>query len=227
LPLNFDSPYKATSVIEFWRRWHVTLSRFLRDYLYFSLGGNRKGPLRRQLNLAVTMLLGGLWHGAGWNFVIWGGLHGVYLMINHAWRSLTGARGKGRGLPTFVARSLTFLAVVLAWVFFRADTWAAALRVLKGLFGMGSDAATALPVGEVSAWLAVLFVIAWWAPNTQQIMRAHEPVLQTDRTVPALSGVSRLLAWRPTIIHAVVASAIFVSCVLSMNRVREFLYFQF
>ena len=86
LPLNFDSPYKATNIIEFWRRWHMTLSRFLRDYLYIPLGGNRKGQVRRYASIMITMLLGGLWHGAAWNFVLWGGLHGLYLMINHAWR---------------------------------------------------------------------------------------------------------------------------------------------
>src|ERR1700709_176948 len=86
LPVNFRSPYKATSIIEFWRHWHITLSRFLRDYLYIPLGGNRLGEQRRYLNLLVTMLLGGLWHGAGWNYLIWGGLHGIYLSINHLWR---------------------------------------------------------------------------------------------------------------------------------------------
>ncbi|MBL8463808.1 MAG: MBOAT family protein, partial [Thauera sp.] len=90
LPLNFDSPYKAGSISEFWRRWHMTLSRFLRDYLYIALGGNRKGSLRRHANLFVTMVLGGLWHGAGWTFVVWGALHGFYLMVNHAWRWLVG-----------------------------------------------------------------------------------------------------------------------------------------
>ena len=87
LPLNFNSPYKATGIIDFWRRWHMTLSRFLRDYLYIPLGGNRMGPSRRYVNMITVMLLGGLWHGAGWNFVIWGALHGVYLGVNHAWRS--------------------------------------------------------------------------------------------------------------------------------------------
>jgi hypothetical protein len=85
LPLNFNSPYKATSIIDFWRRWHMTLSQFLRDYLYISLGGNRRGPALRYANLGITMLLGGLWHGAAWTFVVWGALHGAYLCINHAW----------------------------------------------------------------------------------------------------------------------------------------------
>src|SRR6185503_1089071 len=86
LPINFNSPYKATNIADFWRRWHMTLSRFLRDYLYIALGGNKKGRLRRYTNLMVTMLLGGLWHGAGWNFVLWGALHGAYLCLHQLWR---------------------------------------------------------------------------------------------------------------------------------------------
>src|SRR5690606_424877 len=96
LPVNFHSPYKAANIIEFWRRWHMTLSRFLRDYLYIPLGGNRRGPARRYVNLLVTMLLGGLWHGAGWTFVAWGALHGVYLVVNHAWIALRARLGFGR-----------------------------------------------------------------------------------------------------------------------------------
>jgi alginate O-acetyltransferase complex protein AlgI len=88
LPLNFDSPYKARNIVEFWKRWHITLSRFLRDYLYIPLGGNRRGPPRRYVNLLATMLIGGLWHGASWTFVLWGGLHGIYLVVNHLWRSM-------------------------------------------------------------------------------------------------------------------------------------------
>ncbi len=94
-PRNFDSPYKATSIVDFWRRWHITLSSFLRDYLYIQLGGNRKGPARRYLNLFLTMLLGGLWHGAGWTFVVWGALHGFYLVVNHAFAALRGGAGLG------------------------------------------------------------------------------------------------------------------------------------
>ena len=97
LPVNFRSPYQAASIIEFWRLWHITLSRFLRDYLYIPLGGNRLGEQRRYINLMVTMLLGGLWHGAGWNFLVWGGLHGVYLSINHVWREWRGGPGSKFG----------------------------------------------------------------------------------------------------------------------------------
>ncbi len=100
LPINFHSPYKAASIIDFWRRWHMTLSRFLRHYLYIPLGGNRKGGARRYANLMIVMLLGGLWHGAGWTFALWGGLHGLYLMVNHGWRAVMGAAAGASGTPS-------------------------------------------------------------------------------------------------------------------------------
>src|SRR5882762_880414 len=131
LPLNFNSPYKATSIIDFWRRWHMTLSQFLRDYLYIPLGGNRHGPLLRYVNLAITMLLGGLWHGAAWTFVVWGALHGAYLCINHAWNHY-GPKTPPRFAPlaNLAGLVLTFLAVVVAWVFFRAENIEWAIYVL-------------------------------------------------------------------------------------------------
>ncbi len=115
LPVNFNSPYQASSVIDFWHRWHITLSRFLRDYLYIPLGGNRLGKARRYVNLMITMLLGGLWHGANWTFVVWGGLHGAYLVINHGFRALGGNRKRG-----IWTRGVTFVSVAIAWVMFRA-----------------------------------------------------------------------------------------------------------
>ncbi|MBI4938105.1 MAG: MBOAT family protein [Nitrosomonadales bacterium] len=141
LPANFNSPYKATSIIEFWRRWHMTLSRFLRDYLYIPLGGNRKGKPRRYLNLMATMLLGGLWHGASWTFVVWGGLHGVYLAINHLWREVAAEKflywvPKWVGL--LAGGMLTFIAVVAAWVVFRANDMPHALVILKAMFGIAA-----------------------------------------------------------------------------------------
>src|SRR5205823_5129247 len=112
LPVNFNSPYKATSIIDFWRRWHITLSRFLRDYLYIPLGGNRRGKTRRYINLMLTMLLGGLWHGANWTFAVWGGLHGLYLVINHAWHAIRQRiHWTSTPIETLLGQALTFAAV--------------------------------------------------------------------------------------------------------------------
>src|SRR6266436_6022399 len=132
LPLNFNSPYKAQNIVDFWRRWHMTLSQFLRDYLYIPLGGNRHGRVLRYVNLMITMLLGGLWHGAAWTFVVWGALHGVYLCINHAWINFGPAVSPRLApLANTAAFVLTFLSVVVAWVFFRADSLSAAIYVLS------------------------------------------------------------------------------------------------
>jgi alginate O-acetyltransferase complex protein AlgI len=150
LPVNFASPYKAGSIIEFWRCWHMTLSRFLRDYLYVPLGGSRRGALRRYGNLMITMLVGGLWHGAGWQFIFWGGLHGAYLIVNHAWRGLVPGQFPTPRLLKLplrvVGTALTFVAVVCAWVVFRAESVSAAfgiLRAMIGLQGGGIDRLTA------------------------------------------------------------------------------------
>jgi len=141
LPINFNSPYKSTSIIEFWRRWHITLSTFLRDYLYIPLGGNRHGKLRRYINLLATMLLGGLWHGAGWTFVLWGALHGGYLVINHLWREMVAERFL-RWIPDWLGAltggALTFIAVVGAWVVFRSDNMEQAMVILKAMFGVSA-----------------------------------------------------------------------------------------
>src|SRR6201995_72807 len=191
LPVNFRSPYKATSIIEFWRRWHITLSRFLRDYLYIPLGGNRLGEQRRYVNLLVTMLLGGLWHGAAWNFVIWGGLHGIYLGINPRWRA-----GRGEAPASMPAKALcgalTFSAVVIAWVFFRAKPAAGAWQMLGSLFGFEAGSAAYASPGVLRVMdlpvlvggdallligaciVALALTIALTLPNVPQLFRYRE-----------------------------------------------------
>ncbi|MBA2587653.1 MAG: MBOAT family protein [Alphaproteobacteria bacterium] len=134
LPLNFWSPYKSGSIIEFWRRWHMTLSRFLRDYVYIPLGGNRGGEARRYRNLLLTMLVGGIWHGAGWTFVAWGALHGVALAVNHLWAEHV-PRPLGSRLYRMVAHLMTLLVVVCGWVIFRSPSMQAAGRVFAGMSG--------------------------------------------------------------------------------------------
>lgn len=139
LPMNFYSPYKSTSIIEFWRRWHITLSRFLRDYLYITLGGSRKGAYRRYINLFLTMLIGGIWHGAGWTFIVWGGLHGTYLIINHAWRNIRinilKWSSNVSSFEVMLSTLVTFTSVTVAWVYFRAESLSDANSLLATMFG--------------------------------------------------------------------------------------------
>ncbi len=167
-PKNFDSPYLAESLTDFWRRWHISLSTWLRDYLYLPLGGNRKGPRRTYVNLAVVMLLGGLWHGAAWNFVVWGGLHGAWLALERA----IGKRSLYGGLPRPARIALTFIGVLVTWVFFRAPDMTAALRYLTAMLGLADAAPAAAllrgvlysPYSVLS--LAVAAAIAWGCPQT-------------------------------------------------------------
>ena len=180
LPFNFDSPYRSLSISEFWRRWHISLSTFLRDYLYVPLGGNRRGPVRRYLNLATTMLLGGLWHGASWTFVFWGGLHGLYLMLNHGFRAVVGeqrlARWSRRRVYLAACWALTMLSVVVAWVFFRAETFGGAARLLGAMAGAGAppDVHVLLHNAGLKAavgwgWVAALAAIALLPMNSNRI----------------------------------------------------------
>jgi len=167
-PKNFDSPYKADSLTDFWRRWHISLSTCLRDYLYVPLGGNRKGRARTYVNLMLVMLLGGLWHGASWNFVIWGGLHGAGLALERADRRT----GYFARLPRAVRVATTFLFVLVGWVFFRAPDLRSALDYLGAMFGGGSPQAGAgllagllyRPYYALCVGLAA--AIAFFAPQT-------------------------------------------------------------
>ncbi len=167
-PKNFDSPYKAESITDFWRRWHQSLSTWLRDYLYKPLGGNRRGPRRTYVNLALVMLLGGLWHGAAWNFVIWGGFHGVLLAAERA----NGKRPLWSALPRPLRVGATFLAVLFSWVFFRADDLGASVAYLAAMVGLGDAAAGAPLLGGIVYQpyyllsIAVAAAVAWGAPQT-------------------------------------------------------------
>ena len=221
LPYNFDSPYKATSIIDFWRRWHITLSNWLRDYLYIPLGGSRHGPARRYVNLLVTMLLGGLWHGAAWTFVIWGLLHGLYLMINHGWRALPG-RTASRLLPRPTAWLLTFVAVAFAWVFFRSPTFGHALAMVEGLAGMNglhSDALAPVFGAGKALVLGIALMVSLLMPNTQTLIDVSE---RDD----AAGGPWRL-RWRPTLAWSAVLATLFLISFTQMSARREFVYFQF
>lgn len=223
-PLNFRSPYQARDISDFWRRWNITLSVFLRDYLYIPLGGNRRGEARRNANLMITMLLGGLWHGAAWSFMLWGGLHGVYLVVHHQWRR-TGWR-----LPGAVVQAITLFAVLIAWVPFRAGTMRACWIMLRGLAGLGG---VLLPAMIVRA-MPVLRLVA--RPV------AVLPWLGTARTMSVVQGSALLvLTWGIILlapdIHslrvrdrnaALVAGFAFtVQALFFAPFARPFIYFQF
>jgi D-alanyl-lipoteichoic acid acyltransferase DltB (MBOAT superfamily) len=259
LPINFYSPYKANSIIEFWHRWHITLSRFLRDYLYFPLGGNRKGKFRRYINLMTTMLLGGLWHGAGWTFIIWGGLHGLYLCVNHGWKAIENELFKKESdtsiLPKAFGRLITFVAVVVAWVMFRAESLDGAINMYAGMFGgNGVSLPTSLepvltslsePLSTLGVnydgmfknnvfgspkhgllMLLAMLLIVWFAPNTYDWLKREKPALGLDDYL-LVNKTSRLAIWKYNVVFAFVLALITVVCVISMSSPSEFLYFQF
>ncbi len=235
LPLNFDSPYRATNIIDFWRRWHITLSRFLRDYVYIPLGGGRRGVVLRYSNLMITMLVGGLWHGAGWTFVIWGGLHGLYLVINHGFRAATGrffAASRALRLAGVIpAWALTMVVVVVGWVFFRAADLPTALRVLTSMFTAVDAApypadlqATLLGNGKF-LWLGLLAVVVVFAPSTHDYIRDYAPNHGSSNVSP----INRWPAWRPVFLHGLVVGVLLFFTVKRyfVLAPTEFLYFNF
>lgn len=223
LPINFNQPYRATSIIDFWRRWHISLSQFLRDYLYIPLGGNRNGPLMRYLNLLVTMLLGGFWHGAGWNYILWGGVHGIYLIINHLWRS-TYILNKFSKLTNkfWIVFSwiLTFLSVAVAWVIFRAESLSSAQNILISMFGIDSRSISFKEVidgnfllvangGKTCINLLLLAFLGIWT----------YPIIEKMR----IFLVNQKIVWLQSILMAAIT-------ILMINRFgtySPFLYFQF
>jgi len=254
LPLNFNSPFKALNMADFWRRWHITLIRFLRDYLYIPLGGNRKGELRRYANIMITMLLAGIWHGAGWTFTIWGGLHGLMITAARLWQTSRQAIGLNTGPSTFFTRQLaqgtTFLAFVASMAVFRADSLDSAwvlMQTMSGINGIAlplpweerlgaiGSAISALGVsfkplpyiesGEYT-YLLLLFLFVRLLPNTQEVLGAYQPVLDAEKH-RLQEPASRIFHWRPTFVWAMAMSLIFLASLLSLHRQTEFFYFQF
>jgi alginate O-acetyltransferase complex protein AlgI len=232
LPLNFNSPYKAVNIIEFWRRWHMTLSRFLRDYLYIPLGGNRHGTFRRYINLILTMGIGGLWHGAAWTFVLWGLFHGACLGLNHLWQELWGPGRWRWPLPSWLTgwsgRVLTFFLVVIGWVLFRSVNLNAAGVVLQGMFGLGSGPTLGTPAllkGKDWIWLAGLLAFVWLLPNAAQLVRDQQPypVILKEGWSPRLAWQR----WRMTPGWAYITAVLLGAAVLSLSKAGEFLYYNF
>lgn len=246
LPINFYSPYQSHNIIEFWRRWHISLSTFLRDYLYIPLGGNRRGKLRRHCNLLITMLLGGLWHGASWTFVVWGGLHGLYLILNHGWQWLSQKLSLPH-LPRILTMLLTFIAVVVAWVFFRADTFQTALKLLEAMFTYPKLPSTTIISSFTSGICALFdktttslvtiqqgyflgpasigFFIIWLLPNTSQLFEKYEEDKKHRDIAPAKMKWEPSFSWALLIVF--ILSADFIKNFGINLPPSPFLYFQF
>tara|TARA_R110002110_G_scaffold415719_1_gene654198 strand:+ start:33363 stop:34745 length:1383 start_codon:yes stop_codon:yes gene_type:complete len=254
LPINFNSPYKAKSVIEFWHRWHITLSTFLKDHIYIPLGGNRNGIPRKYSYLFITMVLGGLWHGAGFNFLIWGALHGIYLILNHAWTDSSAKKYaifclKSR-LYSYLSLIITFVAIMYAWVFFRAESFSAAINIIQGMTGINGIIIPEhylnwAPIPNKSHWLEFFyihtgtiplfqgtleisalmlgFILIWKLPNTNQFFYNELPAYQ-DCLYPQKASA---IMWHPAKTWAMVFALVSVIVLMMMNNVTEFLYYQF
>lgn len=248
LPINFNSPYKSTNIIDFWRRWHMTLSQFLRDYVYIPLGGNRKGEIRKFLNLIATMLIGGLWHGANWSFVIWGGMHGILLTLNHLWREvceyLGWIRMRDFAVYKIAGKLLTFFLVACAWVFFRIGNRHAAPFMFNGLLGLNgfgikpesylfhmrnrvADLAIdklGLSINEMSMALLLLLCalgIAWILPNSQQMLRYRHRWHGL--------AVFKFFIWKPQPLYLFGSMILFYTSLVFMTNLvfKPFAYFAF
>ncbi|EFM12656.1 membrane bound O-acyl transferase MBOAT family protein [Paenibacillus curdlanolyticus YK9] len=200
LPQNFNSPYKARNIQDFWRRWHMTLSRFLRDYIYIPLGGNRKGESRMLVNLMITFLLGGLWHGAGWTFLMWGFLHGAGQIIHRLWSRF------GVVMPRWLAWLITFQFINLTWVFFRADSWNEAFRIIRGMTGVAGLSISGLEaIGPAMIWIALLLPVVLFMRNTKEREQTMQPNWRTAAAIGCL----------------------FVFSLMYFNKISTFLYFNF
>jgi alginate O-acetyltransferase complex protein AlgI len=210
LPDNFRMPYAAIGFSDFWRRWHISLSTWLRDYLYIPLGGNRGTEMRTYVNLMLTMLLGGLWHGANWTFVAWGGLHGLYLAVERWLRERTGVAGDPeRAWSRFTFALLTYFLVNITWVFFRANDFGAAARVLAGMFGAAPDAPAVLPtIYMIKAAVIVIAIVM-----VQWLMRKRELEDVVSRTPWWLVGLA--------------TSAMLFAVIVAQGSGEAFIYFQF
>ncbi|MFA5273185.1 MAG: MBOAT family protein [Candidatus Peribacter sp.] len=236
LPINFNAPYRSSSIREFWKRWHITLSRFVMDYLYIPLGGSRHGQVRTLLNLFVAMVIAGLWHGAGWTFVFWGAWHGGLLVLHRVWLKVADypvLRVVAVPVRLF-AVPLTFVMVTVGWVFFRAENFAAALVLLQGMAGLNAIAfspdMSLLP--SAFAWkrclelLAALAVIVWFAPQTQSFVKEITPA-DTPEEQP--DPFTLRLRWKPTVFFALCSTVMAVVAVTTLFLAQEhvFIYFQF
>ncbi len=221
LPINFNSPYKATSIQDFWRRWHITLSRFLKEYIYIPLGGNRKGEFRIYSNLMATFIIGGIWHGAGWTFLFWGFLHGIAIVIQRAWTKV------GIKLNALFAWFITFNFINITWVFFRAKEWDDAIKVLKSMF----TGALVLPL----EWKENLNFLSeynvefgyWLYSISRDPYTMYWVGIGLFITVILKNSNELAKKFKPNLLTSLYAAVLFLTAASSLEKLSEFLYFNF
>ena len=219
LPMNFNSPYKALSIQDFWRRWHMTLSNFLTKYIYFPLGGSRKGTIRTYINILIVFFVSGFWHGAGWTFIIWGFMHGVAQVINRLWNKA------GFKLPKLLAWFITFQFVNASWVFFRAPSVGEAVTVLKSMIGLNG---VSLPVGLQETLLSKLH-LPYYDFTLGDSFTQIVGLLLIAFVVVLIAKNSMYYRdhFKPNWTHAIFISAVIIYSVFQLQQVSEFLYFNF
>jgi len=222
LPINFNSPYKATDIQDFWRRWHITLSRFLKDYVYIPLGGNRKGEFRTYSNLLSTFIIGGIWHGAGWTFVFWGFLHGIALVIHRAWSKL------GLKLWTWLAWLITFNFINIAWVFFRAKEWSDAVKVLGSMFSL-DNVVLASSLSDTLSFLSDYNL--HFGDYTGSLPDAKDSIFWLFGGLVFIlffkNSMELISKFRTSIYYLLIILISFLISIGEMNEFSEFLYFNF
>jgi len=228
LPVNFDSPYKSVNITQFWRKWHMTLSFFFRDYLYIALGGNRQGAARKYLNLFIVMTLCGVWHGSGVTFVLWGMMHGAFLIVHNLWVTAK----KSRGLPEnalrlpgrLVASLATFLLVTVAWVPFRAQTLPAVWHMYTAMVRMPTRTPTYVEWILLCSTVLIPLAIVWLMPTSQKWLRYGIPEAAAGETVPAKQS---FFGWKVNLLSGLAVGVLVAVGVMSMGRGAEFIYGNF
>jgi len=222
LPINFNSPYKATSIQDFWRRWHITLSRFLRDYIYIPLGGNRKGSVRTYANLMATFIIGGIWHGAGWTFVFWGFLHGFALVVHRAWSNL------GFKLWGWLAWFITFNFLNITWVFFRAKNWDDATKVLDSMFSLNNVVLPKALENKLAFLKDYAVDFGYFGINIGAKLDSIVWLIAAFIIVLLFrSSSEQLERFKLNYTTAIFTALMLLAGIISLNKVSEFLYFNF
>ncbi|NOR55882.1 MAG: MBOAT family protein [Sulfurovum sp.] len=221
LPINFNSPYKAKDIQDFWRRWHITLSRFLRDYIYIPLGGNRNGSFRTYSNLMATFILGGLWHGAGWTFIFWGFLHGAALVIHRTWKNL------GFTMHAVLAWFITFNFINISWVFFRAKEWDDAIKVLKSMCGMSGIEFSSKYAEKLSFLNEYGVTFGEWLHHIHGNKSVSWVIIGVLVVVFAKNSMEITKSFKPNKWYFIFMALILLSALSNISKFSEFLYFNF